>query len=64
MTLDDAREGMTALAQSMAPSRAAREGFCLYEKFRPEIAGGVKGWGAAGRLDLDGIRAMAKSDGG
>jgi hypothetical protein len=32
----------------------------LYEKFRPEIPEGKKGWGARGELDLDYIRSLAK----
>jgi hypothetical protein len=33
----------------------------LYEKFRPEIPPGKKGWGASGKLDLDLIRKMASA---
>ena len=33
--------------------------FSLYEEFRPAIPEGVKGWGAKGNLDIDGIRSLA-----
>jgi hypothetical protein len=58
--LSDAEEAMTALARSMPPSELAVRGYELYEAFRPEVPAGKKGWGAAGRLDLDRIRAMAR----
>jgi hypothetical protein len=32
----------------------------LYEKFRPAIPEGTKGWGAKGELDLEQIRSLAK----
>jgi hypothetical protein len=32
----------------------------LYEKFRPKIPEGTKGWGAKGELDLDYIRSLAE----
>lgn len=32
----------------------------LYEQFRPEIPAGVRGWGAAGELDLGYIEALAE----
>ena len=35
--------------------------YALYEKFRPEIPPGKKGWGASGKLDLDLIRKMASA---
>lgn len=59
--LDDAHEAMMVLAKFMSVIQLAREGFKLYEQFRPEIPPGVKGWGAAGRLSLDEIRKMAES---
>ena len=37
----------------------AEKAYTLYEKFRPEIPPGKKGWGASGKLDLDLIRKMA-----
>jgi hypothetical protein len=58
--LGDAEEAMTQLARSLPLSELAVRGYELYEAFRPEIPQGKKGWGAAGRLDLTRIRAMAR----
>jgi hypothetical protein len=35
-------------------------GFSLYEKFRPQIPEGKKGWGAKGDLDTALIRRLAR----
>jgi hypothetical protein len=32
----------------------------IYERFCPKIPPGKKGWGASGRLDLQGIREMVR----
>jgi hypothetical protein len=56
----EASEAMRVLAKSRAPAVLAREAYALYEQFRPEVPPGVRGWGAAGTLDLDAIRGMAK----
>jgi hypothetical protein len=48
------------LAAAHPPKRLGQIGFALYERFRPEIPDGVKGWGAKGRLDPARIRALAK----
>jgi hypothetical protein len=42
-------------------SELAPKGYALYEKFRPEIPPGKKGWGASGKLDLDLIRKLASA---
>jgi hypothetical protein len=57
--LPEARQAMEALARSLPPRELARRAFGLYEQFRPEIPAGVKGWGAAGDLDLEYIRSLA-----
>ena len=57
--LPEVRAAMTALARSLPPAELAERGFALYEAFRPEIPAGRSGWGAAGVLDLDRIRALA-----
>jgi len=57
---EDARSAMEQLAQAYTPRQLEVYGFELYEKFRPEIPEGKKGWGAKGDLDLDKIRKMAK----
>ena len=58
--LEDAADAMRTLARSVDREDLARLGFGFYERFRPEIPSGTKGWGAKGRLDLDRIRALAK----
>lgn len=58
--LPEVESSMRALAGAYPPKRLASIGFALYEKFRPTIPEGVKGWGAKGRLDPAAIRAMAK----
>jgi len=57
--LDDAHGAMMALARSMKTPELAWRAYKLYEEFRPKIPAGVRGWGAAGGLDLDEIRNMA-----
>jgi hypothetical protein len=57
--LDDTTAAMQALAKAYAPGDLDRRAFGLYEKFRPQIPEGTKGWGAAGELDLDYIRSLA-----
>jgi hypothetical protein len=58
--LSDARAAMAKLARSMPAQTLAARAYPLYEKFRPAIPAGVKGWGAKGALDLDQIRALAE----
>ncbi|MEO8139454.1 MAG: hypothetical protein ABI742_07410 [Gemmatimonadota bacterium] len=57
--LPEVEAAMREVAESYSPKRLAEIGFTLYEKFRPEIPEGVKGWGAKGRLSLETIRAQA-----
>jgi len=52
------RDAMTALAGAYAPKELAAVAYALYEKFRPAIAPGKKGWGQKGDLDLDLIRSL------
>ena len=59
--LDEVYETMKGLAKSLTPSELAEKAYSLYEKFRPEIPPGKRGWGTSGKLDLDGIRKMAQS---
>jgi len=59
-SLDAARAAMEALAASLAPAELAASAFALYEEFRPVIPPGKKGWGAAGVLDLERIRGLAR----
>ncbi len=56
--LEDARTAMRALAKASDKETLAAEAYSLYEKFRPRIPSGTKGWGAKGTLDLDLIRSL------
>lgn len=57
--LDDVRRELEGLARSHSPEDLAREAFALYEKFRPAVPRGEKGWGAKGALDLGAVRKLA-----
>jgi hypothetical protein len=59
--LEDVSNAMLELAKSLPPSQLAEKAYTLYEKFRPEIPPGKKGWGASGKLDLDLLRKMASA---
>lgn len=52
-------QAMQKLAASIDPDELARSAYSLYEAFRPEVPAGVRGWGAAGVLDLQRIRTAA-----
>lgn len=56
--LDAVRDAMTTLAESLDPEALASDAYRLYERFRPSIPRGTKGWGATGELDLDLIRSL------
>ena len=58
--LDDTRAAMEKLAKAYTPKQLESKAYDLYEKFRPEIPEGTKGWGAKGELDLEYIRSLAK----
>jgi hypothetical protein len=51
---------MQKLAKSYSPKQLEAQAYSLYEKFRPEIPEGKKGWGVKGELDLDYIQSLAK----
>jgi hypothetical protein len=59
--LEDFSRPMLELARSLPPPQLAGKAYALYEKFRPEIPPGEKGWGASGKLDLNLIRKMASA---
>jgi hypothetical protein len=61
--LAPAREAMEALAKSYPPKQLDTQAFALYERFRPQVPDGKKGWGAKGVLDLKRIRSLAKKGG-
>jgi hypothetical protein len=53
------REAMERLAKAYNPCELDVRAFGLYEKFRPKIASGQRGWGQKGKLDLGIIRELA-----
>lgn len=57
---EDARAAMEKLAKAFPPKQLEKKAYDLYEKFRPVIPEGKKGWGAKGELDLDYIRSLAE----
>jgi hypothetical protein len=61
-SLSEVRHAMEELADSFLPEDLAQQAYSLYEKFRPEIPEGKKGWGAKGALDLDLIRSLKRQD--
>jgi hypothetical protein len=58
--LGAARSAMEKLAKAYPPKELAERSYSLYERFRPAIPEGVKGWGAKGQLDLGLIGRLAK----
>lgn len=58
--LPEVMAAMRRLAAAMPPEELARIAFQLYERFRPRVPAGVRGWGARGRLDIDLIEQLAE----
>jgi len=58
--LKPVRSAMQRLAKSYKPKELADIAFRLYERFRPAIPEGVRGWGAKGDLDLGVVEGLAK----
>jgi hypothetical protein len=59
--LASADQALRALADSIPPDRLDVEAYGLYERFRPAVERGKRGWGAEGVLDLDEIRSLRPS---
>jgi len=57
--LPDVRAAMNQLARSRPPKELAANAYALYEKFRPAVPAGTRGWGAKGELDLEKLKALA-----
>jgi hypothetical protein len=55
--LDEAWRAMAELADAYQLEELHRRGFRLYERFRPSVPAGERGWGAAAELDLANVRA-------
>jgi hypothetical protein len=51
---------MKKLARAYKPQELAHDAYRLYERFRPDIPAGKKGWGAKGDLDLGLMGRLAK----
>jgi hypothetical protein len=56
--LEEARRAMSELAAGFTPGELHRQGFRFYERFRPSVPAGERGWGAMGELDLAAVRAL------
>lgn len=56
--LEEVWGAMQELAESFAPEELEAHSYGLYEKFRPRIASGRRGWGQKGDLDLDYVRSL------
>lgn len=58
--LTEVTSAMAQLAKSYRAEELADVAYQLYEKFRPSVPEGTAGWGAAGVLDLEIVRGLAK----
>ena len=58
--LEAARKAMEKLAKTYTPKQLESKAYDLYEKFRPKIPEGKKGWGVKGDLDLEYVQSLAK----
>jgi hypothetical protein len=58
--LEDVQAAMEELANTYKPDELAAKAYSLYEKFRPDIPEGKRGWGAEGELDLEHIRSLVR----
>jgi hypothetical protein len=56
--LPEVERAMRQLAASYPPDRLDVEAYGLYERFRPVVEKGKRGWGAEGVLDLDKVMAL------
>jgi hypothetical protein len=54
------QSAMKKLAKAYKSNELAKRAYALYERFRPSIPEGVKGWGAKGDLDLGLIERLGK----
>ena len=59
--LDDVTAAMRHLAEGVDKEELDERAFGLYEKYRPNVASGTRGWGQKGELSIDGIRALGES---
>ena len=57
-SLAEAEGALRELAAAFSPGQLDEQAYSLYERFRPKVPRGKPGWGAAGELDLDRVRAL------
>ena len=55
-----AKDAMVELAATFGDEQLQDIAYGLYEKFRPKISPGRRGWGAKGELSLDLIRSLTE----
>ncbi len=55
------REAMAELATAFEPEKLEEVAYSLYERFRPRIEPGRRGWGQKGELNLNLIHSLAES---
>jgi hypothetical protein len=58
--LKSVRSAMQKLVKAYKPQQLGHDASSLYERFRPDIPAGKKGWGAKGDLDLGLIGRLAE----
>lgn len=58
--LERVEGALQKLAKAYKPMELADASYPLYERFRPDIPSGKKGWGAQGELDLGLIEQLAR----
>ena len=58
-SLAEVRRAMEQLAGAFDADALKAAAYGLYEKFRPAVARGQRGWGQKGTLDLDFVRSLA-----
>jgi hypothetical protein len=58
--LRSVEQAMRRLAESYPADRLEAEAYGLYERFRPAVEKGKRGWGAEGVLDLDKITELRR----
>jgi hypothetical protein len=61
--VDELLEHTKRIGKAYQTQDLAHDAYPLYERFRPDIPEGKKGWGAKGDLDLGWIERLAKEKG-
>lgn len=59
--LTAALAAMKTLTKAYEVDDLAEEAFSLYERFRPQIEPGKRGWGQKGKLDLELIKKLSRN---